>query len=274
MKGWNNGANGTASARETPGGAAGANTGSGGGGGGWSAGKGGDGGSGIVIVRYPTSIPPATINLGTQSAPIKNAIGLKRITTSGNYWVQTPQMGAAVQYYIDASTSRGPWIRVHLSDTNNYNTTSFSWADAQTTNLLRDTNRWMYSFCNPNDNSLVQAWEFTLFYASAGVSGAYTNENQLAFENNPPMAHGSAGSPLITRINAVRLADGAKYNGYYLRTGISSFGSACDDSRSGTWGQICLKNVDSVAGANNGPGVGGGGLSDFPHYGDYSHSTF
>lgn len=274
LLGYNEGTNGTASGRATPGGPGGTNTGSGGGGGGWSTGTGGTGGSGIIIVRYPSAVSGASLNQGTQASPIRNAIGLKSITTSGNYWVQTPQMSSAVEYYIDASTNRGPWIRVFLANTNNYNTTSYSWSDAQTSNLLRDTNKFMYCFCNPNDNTVTQPWEFSLFYASGGVAGAYTNENQSAFENTPPMGHGSSGTPLITKVNAIRLSDNSKYEGYYLRTGFCSFSSNCDDNRSGTWGQICLKNRNYPnTGAASSPGTGDGGLSDFPHYSTFAAST-
>lgn len=78
------------------------------------------------------------------------------------------------------------------------------------------------------------------------------------------MAHGGVGAPLITQVDAVRMADSTTTT-QYLRTGISSFGSKCDDGRGGTWGQICLK-------AGNSPAVGTGGYSDFPQFSSYSYT--
>jgi len=257
---WNNGVNGQVSSRPTAGGDAGANTGGGGGGAEWSSSKGGNGGSGMIIVRYPSA--GAITDNGSSSLPFRSASTIKNITSSGNYWIQTPSMTSANQYYIDNSISDGPWVRIHVSASEN-NTTSYSWADAQTSNLINDSQRFLYCFLNPSTNAIVQGWHWWFQYGAQ-------DSNFNAFKSTPPMGHGSSGAPLITKINSVRIADGTHYDSYWLRTGFSSFGSNCDDGRSGIWGQICLKNY---RGGSSDPSTGQGGLSDFPHYSSFSHST-
>ena len=204
--------------------------------------------------------PGGGLASGTEDDPFTDNASMGNTFNSGNYWFKTDSMTAATEYYLDCDTvTNQKYIRVWLSSTNNYQTTSFSWPEAQTPNLIADTDRWMYAFCNPNTDALTQAWTWS-FYSSPG-------DNYNEFKNNPPLAHGGVGSPLITRINAIRVADNSAHNGYWLRTGYSSFSSHCDDSRSSTWGQICLK-----AGTVN-SNTGNGGHSDFPMYCTFAASN-
>ena len=194
---------------------------------------------------------------GTQSDPFTQNSDLVNTSTSGNYYFKTASMASAVEYYLDtttASSENEKYVRIWVSASNNYDTTSYSWDSAQTPNLINDSNRWMYGFINPSNNTVTQAWTWTY----------YSGTHPSAFKDNPPMAHGGVGAPLITRTNSTRVADGNDYNGYYLRTGYSSFSTACDDGRSGTWGQICMK------GSNSDSSIGQGGLSDFPHYATFA----
>ena len=196
---------------------------------------------------------------GTQSDPFTKNSDLADTTTSGNYYFKTASMASAVEYYLDTTTAASQnekYVRVWVSAQNNYDTTSYSWGDAQTPNLINDSNRWMYGFVNPSNDTVAQAWTWNYY------SGTHTS----AFKDNPPMAHGGDGSPLITRTNATQISSGTDYNGYYLRTGYSSFSSECDDNRAGTWGQICMK------GSNSDSSTGQGGLLDFPHYATFAES--
>lgn len=192
--------------------------------------------------------------------------GSQSVTSSGTYYFRTASMTAATQYYVDTTITSGPWIRIWLSNTDNYNTTSFNWSDGGTDNtqtplLIDDCTNFMYCVVNTSNNSVSQAWSW---YFSNGKS----DPNYSSFRQ-PPLGHGGAGSPLITAINTIQLSSGTPYNGYYLRTGTSSFGSYCDDGRSGTWGQICLKNSTS---SGVGSGASPGGLSDFPHFTGFAWS--
>ena len=184
------------------------------------------------------------------------------VVSSGAYYFKVGSMATATQYYVDNSTSGGPWIRIFLANTDDYNTTSFSWVDTETPNLISSASRFMYCFVDPASNSTTSAWSWWFFDGTAA-------SNYNAFRNNPPMQHGGVGAPLITRTNATQLSSSTNYNGYWLRTGISSFGNQCDDSRGGTWGQLCMKNSNSTS---TDPGTGQGGLLDFPHYATYSYS--
>jgi hypothetical protein len=188
------------------------------------------------------------------------------VSTSGTYYFKTANMTSATQYYVDASTSGGPWIRIWLSNTDNYNATSFAWSDGgsdntQTPLLIDDCTRFMYAIVNTTTNATSQAWSW---YFTNGKA-----ETNYASFRQPPLGHGGVGAPLITAINTTQLSSNTTYTGYYLRTGISSFGSYCDDGRGGTWGQICLKNSTSSAA---GSGATPGGLSDFPHFSGFSWS--
>lgn len=186
---------------------------------------------------------------------LTNFTEINRINVSGTYYIKTSSMASASQYYVDASTGGGSkWVRVWIAAQDDYNTTSFSWIDAQVPNLIADATKWMYCFVNPSTNVTTQAWYWTK-----------QTDNAAAFQSTPPMGHGGVGSPLISAINATRIADGTSSGTQYLRTGISSFGSNCDDSRVGTWGQLCLKAGGTSA-------TGSGGYSDFPHYATYSYS--
>lgn len=204
--------------------------------------------------------PGIKIPAGTQDDPFISHQSLINTNNSGNYWFKTASMASATEYYLDCDTvTDEKYIRVWLAGTNNYNQTSYSWPDAQTPNLIIDTDKWMYAFCNISTNALSQAWTWS-FYSSPG-------DNYNDFKNNPPLAHGGTGSPAITRINATRISDGTSHNGHWLRTGYSSFSSQCDDARNNTWGQICLK-----AGTVN-SNTGNGGHSDFPMYCTFASSN-
>ena len=196
---------------------------------------------------------------GSADNPFTQHSDLAGTTTSGNYYFKTASMTSAVEYYLDTTTAASEnekYIRIWVSAQNNYDTTSYSWDSNQTPNLINDSNRWMYGFVNPSNNTVAQPWTWTY----------YSGTHPSAFKDNPPMAHGGDGSPLITRTNATRVSDGNDYNGYYLRTGYSSFSSECDDNRSGTWGQICMK------GSNTDSGTGQGGLLNFPHYASFANN--
>lgn len=191
----------------------------------------------------------------TRPAVSVAALGLYQ-NTSGTYWIRTSNMASAQPYYVDFDTPRGPWARIYLTNTDNLNSTSYSWDNPQSSNLLRDlTPEFRYCFVNTADNSSVLNWSFRLI-------GDQSNGNWASFRDSPPMGHGGVGSPLITQVDAVRLSTGEEYRSY-LRTGISSFGNQCDDNRSGQWGQICLKY-------GNTQNTGTGGYSDFPHFSSYA----
>jgi hypothetical protein len=200
------------------------------------------------------------LGTGTQVDPF-TATGYP-ISSSGNYFFKTSSMTTATQYYVDTVTPQGPWIRIFFAVTDDYATTSFSWPDAQTANLIEDSTRFMYCFLNPSTNVTTQAWSWWFFDGK-------TNSNYNAFKTIPPMGHGGVGAPLITKTVSTQLSSSTNYNGYWLRTGISSFGSNCDSSRGGTWGQICMKN--RTESTDPGP-INEAGLLDFPHYATYSVS--
>jgi len=242
------GASGSAGQNYTGGGCGGANF--------PPASSGSKGGDGIVVVRYATAV---NHGVGTFQDPIKDGVGLKAITTSGNYYFKTSSMTQAVQYYVDTATGDGKWIRIFLANSNNYNSSSFSWDDTETPNLISNSNKFMYCFVNPSTNVTTQAWSWW-FYSGTSES------NYNAFRDNPPLDHGGSGSPLITRISARQISSMTDYIGYYLRTGVSSFSNQCDDARNNVWGQICLK------GSNSSSSTGTGGLLDFPHYGSFAVS--
>lgn len=197
-------------------------------------------------------------NGASSATAFRNSSDMLNQSTSGTYYVKTGAMSTAQQFYVDYTTPLGPWIRIWLAQSDNYNTPTFTWDNSETANMLSNSQYFMYAFVNTSNNSLTYPWAFR--FSDAATLGGSTNGNKSAFLNYPPMSHGSSGAPLITYMYTVRLADLTEYTGY-LRTGVSSFGSFCDDSRSGTWGQICLK-----AGGSGGSGTGSGGYSDFPHY--------
>jgi hypothetical protein len=200
----------------------------------------------------------------TSGTPFTKLSDMSNASVNGTYWVKSASMSTPQQYYVDyTNTSGGPWIRVFLASTDNYNQASFSWDNAASSQLLLDSQLFMYSFVNTSNNTLTYPWSFRFTNQSGSTFSTITDGNASAFMSGPPMGHGGSGAPLITAVNATRLADSTTYNGYFLRTGISSFGSYCDDGRGGVWGQICLKNSTSSA---VGSGTSPGGLSDFPHY--------
>ena len=199
-----------------------------------------------------------TYNGASASTAFRNYADMLNQSVSGTYWVKTGNMASAQQYYVDYHTNGSAWIRLWLATTDNYNQAGYSWDNSETPNLLVGATYFMYAFCNTSNNNLTYPWSFR--FADASTLSASTDGNKSSFINYPPMAHGGSGSPLITLVDTTRLADNTTYRGY-LRTGISSFGSFCDDGRSGTWGQICLK-----AGGTGGSATNSGGYSDFPHY--------
>ena len=202
-----------------------------------------------------------TLPNGSSSAQAATSVANVGVynNTSGTYWIRTASMASAQQYYVDFSTGYGPWARIFLANTDNYNTTSFSWDNGQTSNLLRDlTPTFMYCFVDTANNSTITPWQFRLV-------GDQSSGNWVSFRDTPPMGHGGTGSPLITQVNTVRISTGEEYRSY-LRTGVSSFGNQCDDGRSGIWGQICLK-------AGNTSNTGTGGYSDFPQFSSFAVSN-
>ena len=224
--------------------------------------NGGGGGQGLVIVRYRQEVLQGGDG-SSSSNPIRYASDMNKIGTSGNYWIQTRSMGDAAQFYIDTTINDGPWIRVYVAatDTNSVNVT---WGNQHIPGLLTSSNMFMYCFLNVNDNSTTQEWSWWFY-------NGFDDPNYSEFIGNPPQRHGSVAEPLITRTNCRQLSTQTDYAGYYLRTGISSFGSHCDNSRSGTWGQICMKsnNTDGATGPND----ASAGLSDFPMHTGFATST-
>jgi hypothetical protein len=209
----------------------------------------------------------ATVANGLTSAtPFVKLSDMSNASVNGTYWIKSASMSTPQQYYVDyTNTSGGPWIRIFLASTDNYNQTSYSWDNAASSQLLLDCQLFMYAFVNSSNNSLTYPWSFRFTNQTGSTFSTITDSNASAFMSAPPMGHGGSGAPLITAINSTRLADLTTYNGYYLRTGISSFGSTCDQGRSGVWGQICLKSLGSAD-------TSGGGLSDFPHFTSFAYS--
>lgn len=196
---------------------------------------------------------------GTTSARAATSVtGLSSYqSTSGTYWIRTASMSSAQQFYVDFSTGSGPWARIWIATSDDINATSGSWVNGQVPNMLTDlTPTFMYAFVNTANDATTQAWFFRL------VSDK-SNGNWTSFRDSPHPFHGGDGSPLITQINTTQISSGTLYNGYWLRTGISSFGSVCDQGRGGTWGQLCLKSLGQSD-------TTGGGFSDFPHFATYS----
>jgi hypothetical protein len=206
----------------------------------------------------------AVANGLTATTPFTKLSDMVNQSSNGTYWIKSQNMSSAQQYYVDYSnTTGGPWIRIWLATTDNYNQSSgFTWDNAQSSNMLLDSGFFMYAFVNSANNTLTYPWAFR-FADSTSLNGS-TDANKSAFLASPPMNHGGAGSPLITNVYAIRLTDSTTTT-QYLRTGSSSFGSTCDQGRSGTWGQICLKSL----GASD---QTGGGYSDFPHFTSFAFS--
>lgn len=181
-------------------------------------------------------------------------------TTSGNYYFKLPGMVSTRQLYVDVDNTGGPadtkWIRIFMPSGFNYayqisGEDVDSWPNSDIPALIDSFPYFMYTFVNMNTNARFQSWYF-----------AKPSSNATAFRNTPPTVHGGEGAPLITQITAVRMSTGENYTSY-LRSGVSSFGAQCDDSRSSFWGYTCLK-------AGNTPNTGSGGYSDFPSYATYS----
>jgi hypothetical protein len=224
--------------------------------------NGGSGGTGLVIVRYRKEVQQGGSG-SSSSDPIRYASDLKKVGISGNYWIQTRTMGDASQFYVDTNISQGPWIRVYVA-AQDTNSADILWGNQYIPGLLMSASKFMYCFVNPSDNSTTQEWSWWFY-------NGYDEQNYGEFIGNPPQRHGSFAEPLITRINSKQLSSGTSYDGYYLRTGISSFGGYCDSNRSGTYGQICLKsnNSDGSVGSE----AASSGLLDFPHHTAFSSST-
>ena len=190
------------------------------------------------------------------------ATEVRTAPSNGTYWIQTAGMSQARQYYIDTNNTNGPagtkWVRIFLpSNFQGYNFARSTedvdlWLNnADTPALIDSFSNFMYTFVNPTNNVRTQSWYF-----------AKPSTNSTAFRNTPPTVHGGEGAPLITQITTVRMADGSSTT-QFIRTGISSFGSSCDDGRGGYWGYICLK-------AGNTSSIASGGFSDFPSYATFS----
>ena len=199
-----------------------------------------------------------------------NSFDISRISTSGNYWIQTRSMGSPTQFWVDTSMPDGPWIRAFVAPVDQ-NTVDSTWTgaggNAEIPGLLSSANRFVYSFVNVNDGTNTQAWSWWF-------TNGFNEDNYSNFIGNPPQRHGDSNKPLLTRIDTKQLSTGTNYNGYWLRTAVTSFGSFCDSSRSGTWGQICLKNSNSSTdpgpGSNDSPGDG---FLDFPMHSGFATST-
>jgi hypothetical protein len=196
----------------------------------------------------------------TASNPYTTVAQIRSTTVNGNYWIRLSGMSAARQMFIDTENTNGPsgtkWVRIFLPTSFIYNYNNFSedvdvWLNTDVPTIINAMTYFMYSFVNTSTNVRSQSWYF------GKPSG-----NASAFVNTPPTTHGGEGSPLITQITATRMADGSSTT-QFLRTGVSSFNSMCDDSRSSLWGYICLK-------AGNTSSTGSGGFSDFPSYASYS----
>lgn len=188
------------------------------------------------------------------------AAEIKTAPVSGLYYIKTTGMSQARQMYIDTENTNGPantkWVRIFLPSGFQYtwrdsNEDVDKWLNTDVPALLDSMSYFMYTFINTSTNARSQSWYF-----------AKPSTNQTAFRNTPPTVHGGQGDPLITQVNTVRMSTGENYTSY-LRSGVSSFGSMCDDSRSSYWGYTCLK-------AGNTPNTGSGGYSDFPSYATYS----
>ena len=73
--------------------------------------------------------PGLNIPSGTQNDPFINHDSIIAFTNnSGNYWFKTTSMASATEYYLDCDTvTDEKYVRVWLSQQNNYNQNSFSW---------------------------------------------------------------------------------------------------------------------------------------------------
>ena len=194
------------------------------------------------------------------ASPHVTVAQIKSTPVNGNYWIKLPGMSTARQMYIDTQNTNGPagtkWVRIFLPTgfIYSYNNSSEDvdlWLNTDVPTIINAMTYFMYSFVNTSTNVRAQSWYFPK-----------PTSNTTAFVNTPPTVHGGEGAPLITQISATRMADGSSTT-QYLRTGVSSFGSQCDDSRSSFWGYICLK-------AGNTASTGSGGFSDFPSYATYA----
>lgn len=194
------------------------------------------------------------------ASPHVTVAQIKSTPVNGNYWIKLPGMSTARQMYIDTENTNGPvgtkWVRIFLPTGFLYNYRNFSedvdvWLNTDVPTIINAMTYFMYSFVNTSTNVRAQSWYFPK-----------PTSNATAFVNTPPTMHGGEGAPLITQISATRMADGSSTT-QFIRTGVSSFGSQCDDGRSSFWGYICLK-------AGNTSSIGSGGFSDFPSYASYS----
>lgn len=202
----------------------------------------------------------------TQTNPAISVLALAPYKVKGFYWIKTPSMTTATQYWVNFDTAAGPMARIFIA-LMDYANPPCSWPVAESANLIQDSvPNFMYSFTSDNNDTLLQPWSFTLV-------GNKTNSAFQMFKTTPPTCHlppsPAIDNTLITQVNAVRLTDGTMTQ-QYLRTGTSSFGGMCDDSRGGLWGQICLKAGNSAS-----LGIGASsGFSDFPHYNSFATGAY
>jgi len=194
------------------------------------------------------------------AAPYTTVAQIKSTAVSGDYWIKLSGMSTARRMFIDTENTNGPagtkWVRIFLPTGFLYTYRSSSedvdnWLNTDVPTIINAMTYFMYCHVNPSTNARTQSWYF-----------AKPTSNAAVFVSTPPTMHGSDANPLITQISPVRMADGSSTT-QYLRTGVASFGSSCDDARSALWGYICLK-------AGNTSSTGSGGFSDFPSYATFS----
>lgn len=242
--------------------------GGGGGGGNGPTSPGGGGGKGLVVIRYRQSAVQGGDG-STSSTPIRFAADLAGVTSSGNKWIQTPTMGEPAQFWVDTTMSDGPWIRAYVAPVGQ-NTVDATWTgtggSAEIPGLLASASSFVYSFVNVNDGSNTNAWSWWF-------TEGWNEKNYGEFIGNPPQRHGDYQKPLWTRINTKQLSSGSVYNGYWLRTSVTSFSSYCDSSRGGTWGQICLRNNNGSSEPPVGSNNSSSGFSDFPMHTGFATNT-
>ena len=167
-------------------------------------------------------------------------------TTSGTYNIVGT--GGEQSVYCDQVTDGGGWTRVFLADNNNYNAIDTSYFDGLSggSSLISESYEMMLAFTNPSTGVLTNAWSFPTPMSVHSLS-------PLAVE---------ACHYVVTDVK--QISSGTVHDSMTIRMGHGSFGTQCDQSCSGTYGQICLKS-NSIEGSP-------GGFSDFPHYNRFANT--